>query len=141
MNLKFNLIFTTIFTFIVMNGMEGLKKCKSYQFLSQSGIHRPIWNTDVHYHIHKSSPPVPIVNQIIPIHVFISFPEELFKYYRPIYTCVFQVVSFHQVCTLTPCLHLACPHACNMSCPYDSSCFVLPNNVWRAVQIFKLLLM
>ena len=40
-----------------------------------------------------------------------------------------------------PCLHLVCPHTCYMSCPCDSSYFVLPNNIWWAVQIIKLLLM
>ena len=37
--------------------------------------------------------------------------------FPPIYTWVFQVISFPQVSTLKPCMHLSLPHPCYISCP------------------------
>jgi hypothetical protein len=47
---------------------------------SASQILRLLWNPKVHYHVHKTSPLVPIMSQMNPFHTSPCFPEFQFFY-------------------------------------------------------------
>jgi hypothetical protein len=64
---------------------------------SYSELPSVIWNPKVQYRIHKSSPLVPILIQINPTHISLSYSyisKIHFKYYLPTYILVFLLVSF-----------------------------------------------
>ena len=58
--------------------------------------------------------PYPEPDQLSPCPPPIPLSENPSKYYPPIYACVFQVVSFPQVSSPKPRIHLSSPHTCYM---------------------------
>ena len=56
----------------------------------------------------------------------IQLLEDPYQYYSPIYTWVFQVVSFPQVSPPKPCMHLFSPHSCYMSSLFHFLNLIIP---------------
>jgi hypothetical protein len=51
---------------------------ETMRFSASQEIPRSLWNTKVRYRIHKTSPPVPTLNQINPIPAPIRLPKHPF---------------------------------------------------------------
>ena len=81
--------------------MEQSPSWEADRFSGSQEIPRILWNPKVHYHIHKTSPPVLILSQLDPVHT-LTFLKIHLTYYPPIYAWASQVVSFPQVSPPNP---------------------------------------
>ena len=94
-------------------------------------IARILWNPKVHYRIHNSPPPVPILSQIDPVHA----PNPTSRRF-------ILKLSFHLRLGFpwgfpNETLHAFLPLTCYMPCPSQSSWFDHPNDIWWRVQNTK----
>jgi len=62
-----------------------------------------------------------------------------FKYYLPIYSYIFQIVSFLHVFPAEHSKYFSSSHACTISCLSHSLWFAHRNNMWREIHIMTLL--
>jgi hypothetical protein len=131
-----------IFTHLLTYSMQQSPSWEANWFSASQEIPCILWNLKVHYCIYKCPPPVPILSQVnsvhappshfLKIHLNIILPSKpgsskwslslRFPHQNPVYTSPL-------------------PRTCYMPRLLHSSRFVLPNNIWRAVQIIKLLVM
>ena len=72
--------------------MEQGHSWEANGFSASRGNLRILWKQKVHYRIYKCTPPVPVLSQIDPVHVFpVPLPEDASQYYAPIYAWVLKV--------------------------------------------------
>jgi hypothetical protein len=95
-----------------------------------------LWNPKVHYCIHNSPPPVPILNQSSPICAPIPSLENLPHYYPPIYAWIFQVALSLRLPHQKPVCISRLPHTFYMLRLSHFPQFDHPN-IWWGVLIIK----
>ena len=133
-------LFSTMNEHILINSMEQSPSWEANKFSASQKIPCILWTTKVHYRIHKSPPPVPILSQINPVYA----PHPIS--WRSI---------FNAFCPFTPgsskwSLSLMFPHQnpvftwphpffCYAPHPSHSCWFDGPNNIWWGVHLMKLL--
>ena len=134
-------LLTHVFTYLLTYFVEQSPSWEANRFSAGQEIPRILWNLKVHYRIHKCSPPVPILNQINPVHA--HTPTS----WRPIV-----ILSSHlglglpkrlfplRVPPPQPWIHLFSPRTCYMP-RLSRSRFDHPNNICWEVQITKFLIM
>jgi len=61
-------LYFTLLTYLLTHSMKQSPPCEANRFSASQEIHCVLWNPKVHYRIHKCPSPVPILNQIDPVH-------------------------------------------------------------------------
>jgi len=99
-----------------------------------------LWNSKVHYYIHKHPPPLPILSQYNTVHPspshFLRIHFNSIIPYTPRFSkWTLSIRSFHQ----NPICIFLVPHMCHMPYPSNASWFDHLINIWWWVESVKLL--
>ena len=62
-----------LLTYLLTYSMEQSLSWEANRFSASQEIPHILWNSKVHYHIHKSPPPVPILSLLDPVHIPSSY--------------------------------------------------------------------
>jgi hypothetical protein len=124
------------------HSMQQSPSWEANRFSASQEIPRILRNLKVHYRIHKSPPPVPILSQLNPVHAptsnFLTIHFNIILPSTPgspTWSLSPRFPHQNPICT-SP-----LPHTRHMPRPSDSSRFYHPNNTVWGVQIIKLLIM
>ena len=109
------------------------------RFLASQEFPHILWKQKVHYHIHKSMPPVPLLSQISPVHA----PSHFLNIH-------FNIILPSKPRSSKWFLFMKSPHQNPESPPLFPICAMCPthlihvdhlNNIWWALQIIQLIIM
>jgi hypothetical protein len=118
--------------------MEQTPFCESDRSsASQKKNPRILWNPKVHYRIHNSPPPVPILSQSDPVH---AYPSHVSKIHFNIIRSSTPGFSKWFLPSGFPTKTLLLLRMCYMLCLSQSIWFDHPNNIWWRIQILKFLI-
>ena len=119
-----------LLTSLLSNAIQHSPSWEANRFSAKQKIPRIWWNPKVHYRIHKCQPPVPILNQIDPVHtllpdflkihlniIFPSTPGSHKWFFSP------------QVSPTKPSIRHSFPHTPYVLRPSHSSCTVWISNI------------
>ena len=68
MEISRRIIGIPVHTYLLTYSVQQSPSWESNLFAASQEIQRILWNSEVHYRIHKCLPPVPILSQLDPIH-------------------------------------------------------------------------
>ena len=128
-------------TYLPTHSTDQSPSWEANRFSASQEFPSILWNPKVHYRIHNSPPPVPILSQNDPVHAATSHFLKIFFHIILPSVPGSSKWLFPSGAPPNPCIHPSSPHTGYMSRPSYSSRFDHQNNIWWAGQIIKLLIM